>query len=223
MTTLLVMVAAVGQLALTPNPDQGSSKQVATAVLREVPEIRREVSDLLQQESAARNDAERARLIRRMTEVYREVVADERFITSPTLQQQRIKMWARLTRVRDEIKRRTAASSRRPQNAAAQEEADRQEQSAAAIAVHFELASQTLGGPAALFSTASGGGAMSDDFSEELIDLIQNTINPSHWNVNGGPGSIVYYRPVHGLVVRATSEVQGRVGDALGGLRDAGR
>ena len=68
---------------------------------------------------------------------------------------------------------------------------------------------------------ASGGGAAPDS-SAELIELIERTISPDHWDTNGGPGSIVYYQPLQVLVIRASGEVHGRVGGLVGGLRAAG-
>ena len=52
----------------------------------------------------------------------------------------------------------------------------------------------------------------------ELIELIRNTIQPDHWDVNGGPGSIYYYAPFHALVVTASSEVHWTIGGLRGAL-----
>ena len=69
---------------------------------------------------------------------------------------------------------------------------------------------------------AFGGGTVSDH-AQELIDLIQRTISPQSWDVNGGQGSMFYYRPLMALVVRTTSEVHGDVGGLLEALRRAGQ
>jgi hypothetical protein len=42
----------------------------------------------------------------------------------------------------------------------------------------------------------------------QLIDLIQNTIDPSVWQVNGGPGTIIYNDLTRSLVIKAPAEVQ---------------
>src|SRR5690606_36981616 len=65
-----------------------------------------------------------------------------------------------------------------------------------------------------------GGGAVRD-YGETLVELIQNTISPEHWDVNGGPGSIVYWPNLHVLVVRDSGEEHGRVGGLFDGLRGA--
>ena len=60
-------------------------------------------------------------------------------------------------------------------------------------------------------------------YIERLVDdLIERTINPAFWDVNGGPGTIVYYAPLQCLVVRATAEVHGDVGRVVGDLRKVG-
>jgi len=213
-TTWFLAIVVAGQISFSSAADD----QLPT-VPRETAAIRREVSDLLRAESAAAADAERGRHVRRMTQVYLEIVGDERFVDSPTLQQQRIKLWTRLIRIRDELKRRQSIEQR----SRSSDDEQGQRELAEALSAHLQLASQTLGGPSAVFAGAAGGGAVVDDFGDELIDLITNTIHPSHWNTNGGPGSIVYFRPALALVVRASSEVHSDVRNVVGALRDAGK
>lgn len=62
----------------------------------------------------------------------------------------------------------------------------------------------------------------SDDYGQQLVDLIQETIAPSTWDVNGGLGTIYYWRPGRALVVRQTGEVHEKMGGVLGQLRRAG-
>jgi hypothetical protein len=62
-------------------------------------------------------------------------------------------------------------------------------------------------------------GQQQADSGPDLVNLIQTVIAPRTWDVNGGPGSVVYYRNLQALVIRAPSEVHGQVGDALGQLR----
>jgi hypothetical protein len=70
---------------------------------------------------------------------------------------------------------------------------------------------------------AFGGGAAGADYGPALVELIQRTIAPEFWDVNGGPGTIVYYAPLRVLVVRATSEMHHDVGAAVGAIRRAGQ
>ena len=57
------------------------------------------------------------------------------------------------------------------------------------------------------------------DNGPALVALIQRTISPRTWDINGGQGSIQYYRPLRVLVIRAPGAVHGDVGGVLGGLR----
>jgi hypothetical protein len=45
-----------------------------------------------------------------------------------------------------------------------------------------------------------------------LIQTIQNAIEPSLWNVNGGPGSITFYEPTRSLSIRAPAELHYMLG-----------
>jgi len=55
------------------------------------------------------------------------------------------------------------------------------------------------------------------------MDLIQRTIAPSTWDINGGPGTIYYWSPGRALVIRQTSEVHGEVADVLDQLQRMSR
>jgi hypothetical protein len=66
----------------------------------------------------------------------------------------------------------------------------------------------------------AGGGQQVIDHGLELVELIQHTIAPSTWDVNGGNGTIVYFAPRQALVVRQTAEVHGDLLDVIRNLRD---
>lgn len=55
-----------------------------------------------------------------------------------------------------------------------------------------------------------------EDRAAELIALIQTTIEPDHWDINGGQGSIRYFPGLHLLVVRASQDVHYQIGGAIG-------
>jgi hypothetical protein len=67
-----------------------------------------------------------------------------------------------------------------------------------------------------------GFGPLLGDSGQELVDLIQAVIAPHTWDVNGGPGSIKYWRPGLSIVVRASDEVHGQVGGLVDQLQRAG-
>jgi hypothetical protein len=77
-------------------------------------------------------------------------------------------------------------------------------------------------GPAGGGAAAGPGQALAaatNENAEQLIDLIQTTIAPHTWDVNGGHGAIRYFAPAQVLVIRQTGGVHGEVSDALGLLR----
>lgn len=55
-----------------------------------------------------------------------------------------------------------------------------------------------------------------------LVDIIQQTVHPDFWDVNGGPGKVAYFEQGHGLVVLGTEQVHDDVGNLLDQLRRAG-
>jgi hypothetical protein len=78
-----------------------------------------------------------------------------------------------------------------------------------------------VGGGAGFGGQGGAQGAPADN-GQILVDLIQNTIAPKSWDVNGGNGSIYYWQQQHAIVVRNTSEVHGEISDALEQLNRAG-
>ena len=69
---------------------------------------------------------------------------------------------------------------------------------------------------------AMGGQAQADDNGIALVELIQQTIRPDIWDVNGGQASIVYFAPLRALVVRAPGDAHRRADHLLNRLRAAG-
>jgi hypothetical protein len=68
-----------------------------------------------------------------------------------------------------------------------------------------------------------GGGQFSDDYGPQLVELIQQTIAPQTWDVNGGLGTAYYWRPGRALVIRQTGNVHDQLTDLLEQLGRAGR
>lgn len=204
-----------------------TSSATAASEPRPFHAIQSEISDLLKREAQVGKDvAKRTEVVRRMCELHGEIVADERYAQSETLQEYRVRLWSRLRRVQTDLKQQLAKSAAK---SGEKPVVPNQEQpldpeavlAAESLAATLDLLDQSQGGPGYLI--AFGGRAGPADHGAELVDLIERTINPAFWDTNGGPGSIYYYAPLRCLVVRATSEMHGRVGGVLDGLRAAGR
>lgn len=215
MSLILLFAMSAGQLG-------GSAED--TPSTRAFQEISDEMHDLLRAEATARTQEERAEAVKGICRLYSEIMADPRLEDSDTLKSYKGKLWSRMTRVRDRLEReldREADSARRRY---APEELAALEQAGVQLASQINQIHATMGGPAYFFDQTGGafGGGMVMDHSQELIDLIQRTIKPDHWDVNGGPGSIMYYRPVMALVISATSEIHNDIGGLMQAMRRAG-
>jgi hypothetical protein len=66
---------------------------------------------------------------------------------------------------------------------------------------------------------ARGGRAQQANNGQALVELIQTTISPDSWDVNGGQSTIVYFAPRQVLVVRAPGEVHSRTRRLLRDMR----
>ncbi|MCE9547878.1 MAG: hypothetical protein K8T25_20595 [Planctomycetia bacterium] len=75
--------------------------------------------------------------------------------------------------------------------------------------------------PPAAQGGGNNGGAMPDD-GQRLVDVIQAVVTPDFWDVNGGPGAVIYYPSLHALIVRGTTETHENVAGLLDALRRAG-
>ena len=186
-------------------------------------QINERVSKGIRSYSLAKTDDEIAETVFDLTELHREVATDPRFAQSSVLQGYRRRISAKLGQAaRDitrELKKREANSS-----LAKSKNPLESEYVGKVVSHQFTLVGSTLGGPSRLLDevTQRGGfgGRGVPDFGNQLVQLIQNTISPKTWDVNGGPGTIIYYRPLFLMVVRAPMEAQEDIGGALGKLRE---
>lgn len=221
MTTALLLCAAL---------TLGADPQTAPE-LRRFHEIQRDISSALRRESQATELVERGAAVRQLAALFRELERDPRLIESPTLQEYRGRVRARLVTVQQRLQREMARAAERNQgkvdlNLATIRADEQQQQVARELAAQLALVNYSQGGPSHVFEAAGGafgGGAVVGDYGEELVDLIQRTVYPAKWDVNGGQCTIVYYRPLMCLVVKATGDVHHGVGGLVDGLRAAGR
>lgn len=169
---------------------------------------------------------EKAAAIYDLVDLHREIVGDRRFAESDVLKQYRMRVSSRLLSFRNELTRDIRNASRNAGRKTARlREQSVSEEIGDTIADQFSLIGYSLGGPVSMMTprgqTRAGqfGGAAQSDLGQSLVDLIQRTIRPEFWDVNGGPGTILYYEAWHCLVVRATSEVHTQLGGLTGQLR----
>ena len=214
MTMVLVAVAGA-ELLGQPVP---RSQQTPVGVTRPRPyhAIHQQLRAALRREATEKDATRWAATVVELTDLYRELQQDPRLATSDTLEGYRVKLRHRLRRIQQQLQR-TAGNKGRSRTADGAE--------IAMIAQTFSQANgngpmpSMMAGLAASMADGHFGGAARSDYGPALVDLIQQTIAPETWNVNGGPGSIVYYRLWYALVVRASGEVHGELRHLTGALR----
>lgn len=224
---LVVALLVVSQCALATAAETGAAKfdsrtTAAASAASEWPlhVAKREMSLLMKSEATARSPVERGAVIEQLCELHARMVSDERFATSDTLKSYRAQIYSRLVRVQNDLKRQLALEARQPVDEQTVE-ASRLSQAIGDAVSHSLARQQQVVGDIPQF-VALGGAPVPADYGRSLVELIERTINPAFWDTNGGPGTIVYYAPLQCLVVRATSEVHGRVGGVVEDLRAAG-
>lgn len=160
-------------------------------------QVRDAVHLVLKREATAENADQRAAAIRDLSKLYLGIVKDSELAEASRLRLKAI-VYRRLISVKGDL----------------EQNIRRHEDDPRAAVAKFPI-SESL---ASVEQSARGGGVVRDH-GETLVELIQNVISPDHWDVNGGPGSIVYYAPLKVLVVRASGDVHGHVGGLFDGLR----
>jgi hypothetical protein len=187
-------------------------------------EINNDIRDALRTEALAEGEHQRAAAVRKMCDLYRELAEDPRLESSDTLKSYKAKLWSRMTRVKRDLQRQLAREGKSVQLPEDEAEEEAIKAATRSLASQMSYLSYTMGGPTYVLEQTGGafGGGTANDHGQELIDLIERTIQPDFWDTAGGPGSMFYYRPLMALVVRATSEVHGNVGGLLDALRRAG-
>lgn len=188
-------------------------------------EYEQQLSSLLKQVSQAKSQATRAEFVGELCQLHQNLVRDPRYATSDVLKEYRHRIWSRLVKAKADVQRELARTTPKGPRGEKNRESTAigpvELFASDSLSVSLALLDELQGGPGQWI--ARGGGPVAPDWGPGLVDLIERTIHPAFWDVAGGPGTIVYYRPLHCLVVRATSEVHGQLGGMVGDLRAAGK
>jgi hypothetical protein len=192
---------------------------------RSLTAIRTDVSEALRAEATTRRTGNNTPQVLRLVELYLEMAEHPRRDNSPLLADLGQQVRLRLATVRDRVERRipkknpVAKNSRTPATVtAAAESRVLAQQAPPGGAAGGQQGAVGQGGAVAVAPSAI---ARPTDFGPELVELIEATISPATWRINGGNGAIVYYSPLRVLVVSAPDEVHARVGGLLQQVRAA--
>lgn len=197
-------------------------------------EINQDINAFFKRETTAIREKEldlRMAAIRDLCSLYYELKTDPRVESSPTLRGYKAKVWKRLTRIKSDVSKqikRIRGKSPKEEQGNLPPMVDKQtiamSLSTDHLAQQMRMTGFANGGPGHAISYFGGsfGGGTIEDYADDLVELIQTTIAPEFWDVNGGPGSIYFYRPLNALVIRATSRIHESLGGTLDKLRRAG-
>jgi hypothetical protein len=130
-------------------------------------------------------------------------MTDQRLLTSPTLNNYRVKVRARLLKILQSMEYAARHKTSNKYYSHSYSLLDTLQQ-------HLQSSSHALGGANRMLQGNAGQGVQ--DYGPALVNLIKTTISPEFWDISGGPGVIVYYPPLRLLVIRATSEIHYQIG-----------
>lgn len=166
-------------------------------------EIEKNISQALLLESVATIPTQRETAVLKLTELYREIMTDRRILVSPTLNNYRVKLRARLLTI---LKSMEYAARHKTTN----KYSDQTSSLLNILQQHLNRSSTAMGGANRMLQGKAAQGVA--DYGPALVNLIKTTISPDFWDTNGGSGVIVYYPPLRLLVIRATSEIHYQIG-----------
>ena len=227
MSPLLFLAMAVaasaaepsGAVSNTPVVQPAEQVQVLTSY-----ELRKAVRGALRREAVETGEKQHT-AVRDLVRLYKQLQADKK-IAPNDRERLRIKVRSRLMTFARETSAATAKRKRIQRGRERRANRGRKAKPARPATIGLSdparhILAQQVGGLAGGLGGAGGAaaGGLKDD-GEELVELIQTVISPGHWEVNGGPGSIVYYRGLHVLIVRASDDVHGKLGNVLDNLRE---
>ena len=194
---------------------------------RSLTAIRTDVSDALRAEATTRKNGDNTPQVLRLVDLYLEMAADPRRDTSPLLADLGQQVRLRLQTVRERVERRVPdKSSLAKKSSKPATVADKGGDRVLAQQVPpagAGGAQRNAAGQGAAVAVAPNVAARPTDFGPELVELIEAVVSPATWRINGGNGVVVYYSPLHVLVVSAPDDVHAQVGGALQQLNAAQR
>ena len=204
--SMFVMFACVAVTAaeLAGAPPTAGSAGVSH---RRLSAIHNDVHAALRSEALTRQQGPNAQEVIRLVDLYHEMAAHPQRDTSVVLMQLGRQVRSRLEKVSDRIERQNSAPDRgAPVRSRREEEgcfAARSERGNARAGPTSSRPGWRRAQQGVQPAAAQPGASRTIDFGPELVELIQQTISPATWDVNGGSSSIIYFAPRQVLVVSA--------------------
>jgi len=174
-------------------------------------QLHKDMRRLLKVEATTEDRTRWRATVVQLVALYGAITRDERLLTSGTLEGYRLKLRNRLKKIQTRLQREHQIESDKAQGANTLHAGGQGGSEMHSLAL--------AGNTGTTYPATSARGGAATDYGMILVDLIERTISPEFWDVNGGPGTIVYYRQWHALVIRATPDIHRLIGGELGGLR----
>lgn len=220
---VLATLAAGPVLATEPTSDSKSAGQ-DQAQSRSLTAIQRDVYAALRAEALSRRQGPNVAEVVRLMDLYREMAAHPKRDQSALIAELGLKVRSRLVDVCEHIERKNSATKKDTLK-----NAKKKPTAPADVIPSDQVLGQQLVPNGGVPGQGQGGqpaGArpsapQSFDYGPELVDIIQTVISPKTWDINGGPGAVVYYAPLRVLVISAPGEVHPQIGGLLGQMRAA--
>jgi hypothetical protein len=204
-----------------------AAEPTAPPTERSLTAIRTDVSDALRAEATTRKNGDNTPQVMRLVDLYLEMAAHPRRDTSPLLadlgQQVRLRLQTVHERVEHRITEKNPGVKKNSKPASVAAMAENRVLAQQAPPAGAGGQQQGVAAQGAAVAVAPTVAARPTDFGPELAELIEAVVSPATWRINGGNGAIVYYSPLHVLVVSAPDDVHGQVAGALQQLHGAQR
>jgi hypothetical protein len=227
---MIIRLVAAACVWVSMAPNLFAADPPPAAAPRSLTALRTNVSDALRAEATTRKSGDNTPQLMRLVDLYLEMAGHPQRDTSPLLNDLGQQVRIRLQTVRDRIERRIGdknPKAKKPAKPAAvtAEQDDhvlaQQAPQAGAPGAATNQRGNALQGAAVVVGPTPV--ARPTDFGPELVELIEAVISPSTWRINGGNGAVVYYSPLHVLVVSAPDDVHAQVSGVLRQLNAARR
>jgi hypothetical protein len=203
----------------SPSAPSTSAAETAVAPPRSAHELQQAVRDTLRRWTRS-SDKDAGTAARELIALYKELDQDQ-LLGASQRQELRTKVRNRLAQLAVQISKRLARQARQDASGPKSVRLDKD-----ATVLNQMGGFMQPGGAAPGGMMGPGGGGNNAnanfDYGDDLVSLIQTTIAPKSWEVNGGLGTIYYWRGQRYLVVRNTSEVHEQLADLLDQLNRAG-
>lgn len=219
----LFLITLTSPLAVQQGNDDPTNREAQQQTVakegRSYTQIDRDISAFLRNEALAESEFSRAAAIRDLCTLAIEVRFHPRFEESLMMQTLKRRICSRLEKIAKKTARRNRQKNLSDNELLLDEISDEPDIDLL-MSQNMQLAGFSSGGPLSFFSQTHGanGGGIIEQNADDLIRLIQSTIEPSFWDVNGGVGTIVFYAPLNALVVRATEDIHYKIGGSISRL-----